>query len=564
MKTKFNYKALFTALCLAGATLMTAAITPAYAGTGVADNGLFELDGNPQDPGGAALPDDWATPPTKDVNNALIFTGIIKDPAPQSIFDGGKKDIQDIAQWSWKDGSVPDKDNLTNAYAAAYGYNDDLILYFGADRFANVGDAFMGFWFFQKKVEALPDGTFKGEHTIGDTLVLVDYPQGSNAVPYIAVVTWDPTCARADSNDPTPGDCAAANLRLKTESSGLTGAICGTTANMDACAITNHGNIDAPWAYIPKSGTDNVFPYESFFEGGINLSELIGNTACFSSFMAETRSSSSFTASLKDFVLGSFETCGISITKTCPSSGINATEDAFTYNFNGVVTNTGFGTLYDVEIMDDAGTTDPTDDFKVPLAGGVTTVTKGSPVTYSGSFDSLLNPPTNGVTVIAASYLGGPQTITATADTHLPEDMCPGVNRDPRIDVTKACSTRVLSENNNLVIKVEYSGQVCNGTGGSSGLAPISLNNVVVQDNAGTADISDDPAPILIGSLAAGACSPYSGSYYPASANSQIPAEISFSDTVTATGVAALGFGTPEDSATATCRLCPTCECPPL
>mgnify|MGYP003424304531 CR=1 FL=1 len=92
MKTKFNYKPWLTALCLAGAMLMTAAITPAYAG--VANNGLFELDANPQDLDTTQPPDDWATPP--DAGAALLFSGILADPAPQSIFDGGKKDIQDI------------------------------------------------------------------------------------------------------------------------------------------------------------------------------------------------------------------------------------------------------------------------------------------------------------------------------------------------------------------------------------------------------------------------------------------------------------------------------------
>ena len=53
---------------------------------------------------------------------------------------------------------MPDKDDLTHAYAAAYNENSDLLLYFGADRISNVGDAFMGFWFFKQKVTALPNG----------------------------------------------------------------------------------------------------------------------------------------------------------------------------------------------------------------------------------------------------------------------------------------------------------------------------------------------------------------------------------------------------------------------
>lgn len=559
MKDKFSsqawlarFRQLGSVTLVAFMLLLTA--TP-QAHAGVSTNGLFELDANPQDdntvPG-----DDWGTPP--DAGGALKFSGIIPDAAPKSIFDGGKKDIQDINQWSWKDGAVPDKDDLTNAYAAAYTDNGDLVLYFGADRYSNVGDAFMGFWFFKQKVGAQPSGSFSGLHTPGDTLVLVDFPQASNAVPYIAVVTWDPTCSKATSNTPTPGQCAATNLRLKSEGSGNSGAVCGGGGASLACAITNHGDVPAPWSYTPKAGTPGVFPYESFFEGGINISKLVGgNDNCFSSFMAETRSSSSFTASLKDFVLGDFELCGIKISKNCTAGEVNNSETGFVYTFDGTVTNTGFGTLYDVKIVDDNGTPlDTSDDFII----NIDPIAKGAVANYSGTFNSTLNPPTNGVMVSAASTAGGAATITDKTTA-----LCPGVNRDPAINVSKACTTKVLALNGLLTLKVDYAGQVCNGTGGSSGLAPIALKNVFVQDDAGTPlDPTDDPAPIPIGSLAADTCVPYSGSYTPASANSTTPGEISFSDSVTATGVAVLNFGPVEDSATATCRLCPTCPtCPP-
>jgi hypothetical protein len=81
--------------------------------------GLFELEGDTvasADPG-----TDWgalyggATPA-----NLITFTGILADPAPQTIYwKGGSKDINDIPDWWQKDGSVPDKDDITNAYAAA-------------------------------------------------------------------------------------------------------------------------------------------------------------------------------------------------------------------------------------------------------------------------------------------------------------------------------------------------------------------------------------------------------------------------------------------------------------
>ena len=55
------------------------------------------------------------------------------------------------------------------------------------------------------------------------------------------------------------------------------------------------------------------------FEGGINLTQL-GLEGCFSSFLAETRSSPEITAILKDFTLGDFESCATDLTTT-PKTG---------------------------------------------------------------------------------------------------------------------------------------------------------------------------------------------------------------------------------------------------
>lgn len=457
---------------LTALTLLLALCAPALAATAESP---FELDANPQDniDTGAVMSDDWDTPP--DTGGATKFTGIIQDTAPRSIFGGGDKDILDIDKWSWSDGSVPDKDDLTHAYAAAYNENNDLLLYFGADRISNVGDAFMGFWFFKQKVTALPNGKFSGKHTAGDTLVLINFPQANNAVPYLAVVTWDPTCSKAANNNPQPGQCAAANLRLKLQGSGANDVVCASQGGANlACALTNTGNVPVPastlangvgglWSdYTPKSGTQGTFPFESFFEGGINLSQIVGGSdGCFSSFMAETRSSSSFTAALKDFVLDNFELCKVEITKVCTGGDLNETETGFTFSFEGVVTNGGFGTIYDVVVTDDNGTpADTSDDF---IVASFDSIPKGGMEDYSGSFGAAGNGPTNGVSVKAASSDGGLQTITASATA-----ACPTVQREPGISVTKACSTKVIDEGSQLVIRVDYSGQVCNTTGVAS------------------------------------------------------------------------------------------------
>ena len=509
----------------------------------VDDLDLFELDGNAVQDAAPAPPDDWATLRSGG-GSSSVFTGVKADPSPQSIFGGGNKDIQVISSWGHKDGEVPDKDDITNAYAASYNHDGDLVVYFGADRVANAGDAFLGFWFFKQEITADPDGSFGGAHSPGDALVLVNFPQASNAAPEIAVVEWDPSCARAASNNPSPSQCAAQNLRLRLEGSGASGAVCGSVPGGDlACAIANQATEDSPWPYTSKDGFVNQFPFETFFEGGVNLSVLLGD-ACFASFMAETRSSSSFTASLKDFSLDSFPVCKIGITKQCTDGDVNASETGFVYTYSGNVTNEGFGTVYDVTVTDKGET----------FALGTISPQQSKP--YGGTFASNLNPATNQASVTAASSPGGDPSLTD--QTNVVE--CPAVDRDPTIGVTKDCSTSLMEVNDTVVVAVSFSGQVCNETGGSSGLDPIGLKNVTVSDDMGTVT---SPAEGVIGDLAPNTCVPYSGSYLPSATDSTVPGGATFSDTVTASGVAKLGFGSASETASATCPLCPAqCDQP--
>jgi hypothetical protein len=497
----------------------------------VHDMGLFELDGDATDDPG--IPgDDWST-----VNagggTPIARTGVDADPAPGSIFTGGgSKDPIDITSWKHKDGSVPDKDDITNAYAAAYNLNGDLVIYYGADRFANDGDAQLGFWFFQDNVTRNPNGTFNGAHRVGDVLVLANFSQGGS-VSTIQVLEWVGT----------GGNQQGGTLQLMLTAAG---AKCSPGLTNDVvCAITNDVPTGAPWPYTPKSGSPGTFPPVSFFEGGINISQVFAGTTppCFASFLAETRSSTAVNAVLKDFVLGAFPVCGINITKTCPSSHLNDSETAIVYTFNGTVTNTGFGTLYNVTAVDDAGTPgDPADDISFDLG----TIGPQASATFTGTFESTLNPATNTARVSAASTPGGPVSVTDVSDPAA----CPPVVRTPNISVTKACQVKLVVIDNKIVVKVDFSGQVCAGD-------QVGLDNVTVTDDSSTpADPSDDQV-FTIGGLNKSACKPYSGSYLPRSTFSSDPSSVSFTDTVKAAGDGRFGFGHVEDTRSATCPLCP-------
>src|SRR5262249_37447165 len=102
-------------------------------------------------------------------NHANVISDFVYDPAPKSIFTGGgSKDEQDLSQLLWKGGSVPDKDDLVEAFASLYigppsipTRADHKLLYFGANRLSVNGDAQIGFWFLQNPV-ALGDVATQG------------------------------------------------------------------------------------------------------------------------------------------------------------------------------------------------------------------------------------------------------------------------------------------------------------------------------------------------------------------------------------------------------------------
>jgi uncharacterized repeat protein (TIGR01451 family) len=262
----------------------------------VHDEGLFELDGNTAN-NAAVAGDDWDSHPGATGNRFLFIT----DPLSQQtddIFTGGStKDDLNTTGWQWTTGSVPDKDNIENAFAASYEKNGHTFVYFGLDRFANNGDAFTGFWFFKGGVGPAAGGSFSGPHQVGDLLVLSNFTNGG-ANSTIQLLEWVGS---------------GGNVNGTLELLGSSTQECTTAPALDlACAVTNDAPLNPSWTFDDKftNGTNNAIPVESFFEGGIDLDQLFdGNAPCFGSFLAETRASQQVDAVLKDFAGGSFNTC---------------------------------------------------------------------------------------------------------------------------------------------------------------------------------------------------------------------------------------------------------------
>jgi len=240
--------------------------------------------------------------------SAITACDYIHDNPNESIFtQGGSKDDLDIPNWRQTDGSVPDADDITDGFVAKYvdPVSSHEFLYFGGDRTAVNGAKDMGFWFFKSPVSTNPDGTFSGVHTFGDILLLGTFTNGGAAT-NIRVFSWVGTGGNTNN----------------TLQSGGTLGDCFPGGQAGGCNTVNNSTITSPWAYQSKiSGTPpNTIYAGGFMEGGVDLTTL-GLEGCFSSFLAETRSSPEVGAQLKDFLLGTFEVCHSALTTTPADSG---------------------------------------------------------------------------------------------------------------------------------------------------------------------------------------------------------------------------------------------------
>lgn len=375
-KPHWKTAALGTALgiAIAGSVVFSAALAVHSSA------GIFELDGDATDPAGGK--DDWqgvfdlggVVPPATGGAVAGPQEIFIDDLPPTAEFgnkemqyDAGK-DTLDVSAWTRKlvANVTPDKNNITNAYAKNYHVDHDgdpatpdhSIIHFGADRYANNGDAALGFWFFQKKVDYSGSNGFGPAHTArnlvtgqrGDILVQVDFVSGGSSSE-IQIFEW---VGSGGSHGPLD------ELGFAT-ANGST--VCADLPNQAdaACATTNNAATPSYWNYTPKFGSSGTFPAESFFEGGIDLTAFAGNI-CLNSFLANTRTSHSETADLKDLALGDFNTCGSIdlVGKTCDkvanvSPTYDAVNEVYQTQHTLTIRNDGGGSdVFDVMVRDNA------------------------------------------------------------------------------------------------------------------------------------------------------------------------------------------------------------------
>jgi hypothetical protein len=520
----------------------------------------FELDGN-------AMEGDYPGTDWNIVNVPGPTTGIeaetdliIDRPEPNEaqFHGGGSKDELDIDDpgWGWRKGAPPAKDDITNAYAAAVKDGTDFVIVFGMDRYDTSGSAQLGFWFFQDTVAPITNGasgSWAGEHQVGDLLVLVNFTKGGG-VPTTEVYQWDGITAVPI----VPSDSALCDSGWIPTGKGF-------------CGITNTTAVPAPWSYENKDikGISPTFPAGGFFEGAINLTALGLDDVCFTTFLAESRSSASLDAVLKDFATGGFPVCSISVTKTCVDPVLSEDELGIIYTIKGQVINDGFGTVYKVGLADS------------PAADGLFEETYCNTGVPTGNYFPLASMTTsacyrNTITVPLIEN-GTSDTVTATAwtasvggsellDTALA--LCPTLSIEPDISISKKCRAKVEVFLGKVVARVEVAGLVCN-TGDTT------LSGVTAYDLS----ITTDPDPLLNGislaapadpqnpTIAEGACMEYQGDYYPSLANdgsgnaTDCANKVVFEDTVEVEATDIFGADLTPESDMAACYLCTEGEC---
>ena len=532
----------------------------------VTAEGFFELDGNVADSNGSGvLPDDWADFYPTNVSHTLKATGIVSDTAP-AVFRNGSKDTLDISTWRYDLGSSPPKDDMLHAYAAAYSVETatanssvgDLLIYFGADRAAFNGTASLGFWFFKNPVarnDATGSFVVKGtttpaQHADGDVLIAFEYTNGgavtaahkfvwrgngvSGALVDLGVIGENPTNVPSLYCDPLDTVCGA----------------------------TNASAISLPWMGQILAG--------QLFEGGINVTKAIGGDNCFASFLATSRSSSTVNASIKNFLLGDFPVCHVSISKQCVSPELQNGGASVKYTVQGKVLNDGGGLLTNIVLTDNPALDTNSlqfyacDSSGLPTGTGSTSAPGSLAANASICYRGFITSSVFGITdtmSVSASAGSGSVVNSATAT-------CPVPPASPGLSLQKTCDVDLAATaSNTLAIKINYSGTVTNtGDVALSNVKVCETHELTVPPNTSPCDVLGNVA-ISIGSLAAGASANYSGSYFPSQALTALGASALadpdlavFKDQAGAQGTPPAVFNLPVVKATPVEANCPLCK----
>ncbi len=521
-----------------------------------------------------------------------VFPSTLVSSGSSTILKQGTKNTDDLSKWVVASQSSPPKDAYLAAALASYKAPSttghvaagDELLYFGSTRFAPNGSATVGIWFFQQNVQVCPSGTAMcvggtttiANHKKGDLFLFLTFSGSGIATIQGAVWTADGT---AGTLGPIPGTISTC-----------------PGAGGDACAVTNAassitlGSPSGPQSPgtgfnvagggFPNGFPGGVVPALQFQEGGIDLNSFFGGVApCFSSvlFASVTSGSSPSTASMKSIILGNFNTCKITVTKSCGDATANIANGTLTYPISGTVQNVGGGGVSDLSLTDtfagssqsfDSGTPTCSCGTGCTITGTDCTtaqVNPGGTVSYLATITTSTNGGSDVVTATMAGAGGGSPTAQSNTATCNPKHFSPGIT------ITKNCTpgASLVASGGVVAVQVGVDGTVTNTSGGG-----LSLSNVAVYDcvngtfgmpgtgSCPTVDPSTCSGTLrnrnTYTSITANGTAAWSDTYNPSVAPSGAP--FNFSDQVLVSASCNSTFctcSTVQNVANQTCPLCP-------
>ena len=266
------------------------------------------------------------TAPSQVTNNATIVDAdFVVDPmsvhvttcgtGDPTVFtgQGSEKNGGLLSGFTYSTASVPNKDDLANIYALAHVDGATNEIFFGAERVVNNGDSHIDFEFLQSTLTKTGTcaGNLVGTRSQGDLLLTVDFTNGG-ALGGTQLYEWH--CVA--ENQTQPADGTPCNPPATGKSIPHYQA---TTNTATVFGVNGGGAVPCGgWVCLnPDGSATNSIATNELMEGGIDLAQL-GFTGCFSTLLPHTRSSQQFTATLKDFAIVNFSTCGTPEIETTP------------------------------------------------------------------------------------------------------------------------------------------------------------------------------------------------------------------------------------------------------
>jgi hypothetical protein len=276
---------------------------------------------------------------------------------------GSEVNGDDLNTETYTTGSVPNKDEISNVYAISHqdppnpvvpSPSDTNEIFAGFERVVNNGDSHVDLEFLQQSVTLVPgskpatfpcNGKFQGDRTQGDLLLSVDFTTGGTVGTQI-LHKW--VCGNV--TPPASGICNPTKAKGGPHYEQVSDLV-------TLAAVKQRINDGGPvgcggWGCRNSDGTQtSTINTNQLYEVGIDLAA-VGFTGCINTFLPHTRSSQSFTATLKDFELVQFNTCRPStiLTKTVDKADVTV-GDTVTYTY--VEENDGQVSLTNPFVTDD-------------------------------------------------------------------------------------------------------------------------------------------------------------------------------------------------------------------